>query len=257
MARTTAADGTEVDYSVAGAGGGPPMVFVHGWCCDRRFFEPQLRHFGRSSRVVAVDLRGHGASGSAASYSIEDFVTDVQAVVEAEGLQQPIVVGHSMGGVVALAAAASGLAAAAILVDPASLVGKLKERLRDAGATLFRDDHDGSVRRGFIESMFLATDDAATQSWVVEAMMSTPLDVAVAAWEGLVSFDGAGALRACTAPVLVIGAATPTNPRSELVAALPSITIGQTVGAGHFNQLEVPDQVNSMIERFLDLNGVR
>jgi pimeloyl-ACP methyl ester carboxylesterase len=76
------------------------------------------------------------------------------------------------------------------------------------------------------------------------------------AWEGLVTFDGEVALRACSAPVLVIEAATPNNRRSELLELLPSITVGQTVGAGHFNQLVVPDQVNSMIERFLAVNDL-
>jgi hypothetical protein len=39
-------------------------------------------------------------------------------------------------------------------------------------------------------------------------------------------------------------------------AACPTITIGQTVGSGHFNQIEVPDQVNMMIERFLAVNAL-
>jgi pimeloyl-ACP methyl ester carboxylesterase len=52
----------------------------------------------------------------------------------------------------------------------------------------------------------------------------------------------------------VIGAAWPTDAPADLRGACPKITIGQTVGAGHFNQLEVPDQVNRMIERFLAIN---
>ena len=59
------------------------------------------------------------------------------------------------------------------------------------------------------------------------------------------------ALQACTVPVLAISSAVPTNDAASLVEANPTITIGQTVGAGHFLQLEVPEQVNPMIERFL------
>ena len=257
VARATASDGVDIDYSVAGDEGRPPIVFVHGWCCDRRFFEPQVRHFSRTHRVVALDLRGHGGSAPSASgsYAIEDFVSDVRAVVEAERLEQPVVVGHSMGGVVSVAAAAEGFAAA-VLVDPAPMVGKLKERLRETGADYLRDDRDGSVRRGFFNSMFLTTDDAATRQWVVETMLSTPLEVTVGAWEALLTFDGEAALRSCSAPVVVIGAATPTNSPRDLAALLPSMSFGQTVGAGHFNQLEVPEQVNAMIERFLLVAGL-
>jgi hypothetical protein len=52
-------------------------------------------------------------------------------------------------------------------------------------------------------------------------------------------------------PVLTIGSAVPPNDPAVLKEANPAIMIGQTVGSGHFIQLEVPEQVNPMIERFL------
>ena len=55
----------------------------------------------------------------------------------------------------------------------------------------------------------------------------------------------------CAVPALHIGAEDPINDAAALRALNPSLRTGQTVGAGHFNQLEVPDQVNAMIERFL------
>jgi pimeloyl-ACP methyl ester carboxylesterase len=48
----------------------------------------------------------------------------------------------------------------------------------------------------------------------------------------------------------------PPNSAADLRQACPAITIGQTVGSGHFLQLEVPDQVNAMIERFLTITGL-
>jgi pimeloyl-ACP methyl ester carboxylesterase len=67
-------------------------------------------------------------------------------------------------------------------------------------------------------------------------------------------FDGASALGQAKVPVLSIGSAVPTNEPADLLSACPAITIGQTVGAGHFNQLEVPEQVNAMIEQFMVIN---
>ena len=52
-------------------------------------------------------------------------------------------------------------------------------------------------------------------------------------------------------PVLTISSAVPTNDAASLLDANSTMTLGQTVGAGHFLQLEVPEQVNPMIERFL------
>jgi hypothetical protein len=65
---------------------------------------------------------------------------------------------------------------------------------------------------------------------------------------------GRSALSKAKVPVLSIGSAVPTNEPADLRSACPAITIGQTVGAGHFNQLEVPEQVNAMIEQFMVIN---
>jgi hypothetical protein len=62
-------------------------------------------------------------------------------------------------------------------------------------------------------------------------------------------------LSSATVPVLSIGSASPANSTADLRQAFPAITIGQTVGSGHFIQLEVPGQVNAMIERFLTITG--
>ena len=53
--------GVRLVYDTAGAGD-PPMIFIHGWCCDRSFFAPQFAHFAAGHAVAAMDLRGHGES---------------------------------------------------------------------------------------------------------------------------------------------------------------------------------------------------
>ena len=87
-------------------------------------------------------------------------------------------------------------------------------------------------------------------------MTALPTAIAAASIRAIEQFDGVGALGAVAVPLLFIGAATPTDTATELRSACPTITLGQTVGAGHFNQLEVPEQVNLMIERFLAMNAV-
>ena len=55
----------------------------------------------------------------------------------------------------------------------------------------------------------------------------------------------------CKVPALHLVAASPFNPPHLIAQWLPNVVHGRTVGAGHFNQLEVPDQVNAMIEDFV------
>ena len=56
------ADGVSIAYEVRGAGK-PALVFVHGWCCERTYWEEQLPQFADKYKIVAIDLAGHGESG--------------------------------------------------------------------------------------------------------------------------------------------------------------------------------------------------
>jgi pimeloyl-ACP methyl ester carboxylesterase len=74
------------------------------------------------------------------------------------------------------------------------------------------------------------------------------------AMECIFSCDTAASTAGCQAPALLINAAAPLADLDRLRQLCPQITIGQTVGAGHFNHLEVPDQVNAMIDRFMQVS---
>jgi pimeloyl-ACP methyl ester carboxylesterase len=100
--------------------------------------------------------------------------------------------------------------------------------------------------------MFLPTDAARWQA-IIAAFPEVAPGVAAAVLRAMGEFDGASVLGAATVPVLSIGSAVPANSAADLRSACPAITIGQTVGAGHFIQLEVPDQVNAVIGRFLTI----
>ncbi|MEJ7755036.1 MAG: alpha/beta fold hydrolase [Nocardioidaceae bacterium] len=67
------------------------------------YLAPQLAHFATRHRTVAVDLRGHGESDAPEQdYTIEGFASDVAWMSQQLGLERPVVVGHSLGGIVAL-----------------------------------------------------------------------------------------------------------------------------------------------------------
>jgi len=244
------AGGVRLAYEASGTGE-PAMLFVHGWCCDRSYFEPQSRRFAAGHRVAALDLRGHGASDRPepghGNYDIETLADDALTVARDAGFALPVMVGHSMGGLVALACAARpGAVRAAVLVDPAPV---LDERGRSYFARSVADvaaDEDGSWRGRFAARLLLPTDTARRQD-IVTGGAAVPAPVAAAAMRGMAEFDGAGTLDRVRVPVLSIHARRPEVGLREH----PAVTIGQTVGAGHFPQLEVPDQVNAMIERFL------
>src|SRR5260370_1175362 len=82
----------------------PPLVLVNGWTGDHGIFTPQIAHFGQTRRVVAVDLRGHGASDAPEQeYTIPGFADDIAWQCPQLGLQKPVVIGHSFAGPLVLA----------------------------------------------------------------------------------------------------------------------------------------------------------
>lgn len=96
----------DVELSIAEAGaGGCPLLLVHGFTGAKEDFSPWLdRLAGAGWHAVAPDLRGHGASSKpteAAAYSLEILADDVLRLADALGWQRFVLLGHSMGGMVA------------------------------------------------------------------------------------------------------------------------------------------------------------
>ena len=136
-----------------------------------------------------------------------------------------------------------------MLVDPAPVYDNRAgfQALLDA---MERHGAD-STRRRLFTSFFLDPHDPAILEEVCERAAVVEDRVFAAEVASLRDWDGQAAARACVVPVLHIAAAQPTCSPGRLREVIPDVVTGQTVGAGHFNMLEVPDQVNSMIERFI------
>jgi len=245
--------GTTLAYEDRGAGK-PAFVFVHGWTCNRSFFAPQAAHFARQHRVVSIDLRGHGESDKPQGpYPIAAYADDIAYVIEQLGLGKTVAVGHSMGGiaVLQLAAAHPDRVAAIVMVDPAPFVfpPEFRAGLESMAAAIEAGNQE--PRRQFITNqMFLPTSDRRLVEDVLAVMMAAPSHVAASTMRGILAFNGPDVAARCKVPALHL-AGTPLNPPHLMSQWLPTVVHGWTVGASHFNQLEVPDQVNAMIEGFL------
>jgi len=100
----------------------------------------------------------------------------------------------------------------------------------------------------------LASDDAERRRRIVEMMCSSPQRVAAAVLRGVVAWNGAAAVQLCYLPLLVLRSGPGgSNSPERLLALKPDVHIGMTIGAGHFHQLEIPEQVTAMIEKFLQI----
>ncbi len=100
--RQLARDGIALAFRDVGKGA-PPILLVHDQGYDHTTFGPQIEHFRNGHRVVAVDLRGHGQSGGRESeQTTTEFAGDLAWLCYELGVHRPAVVGHGLGGAVAL-----------------------------------------------------------------------------------------------------------------------------------------------------------
>ncbi len=237
--------------------------------------------FGTEHRIIEVDLRGHGESLDAqddgsvgvgyrrdtasepvpealSHVRIEDYGADLWAICKDARLYRPVLIGHSMGALAVLAALAqqpSGPQApiGAVLLDPAPIVNPDAKAFWTEAADRVRHDPSGAWRREFADTLFLPTDRASRVA-LTEAMARTRSEVAAGAALAMADFDGSAALAAVATPLLVIHAATAERQITEVArAADVDLTSGQTVGAGHFHHLEVPEQIMPMIRQWMRL----
>jgi len=87
-------------YRLEGKGG--PIVFSHGWSLDHRMWEAQVEYFSANHRIILYDHRGHGRSDKPKTgYSIKQLVADLYSLIQGLGLGKVILVGHSMGSLIA------------------------------------------------------------------------------------------------------------------------------------------------------------
>jgi pimeloyl-ACP methyl ester carboxylesterase len=251
---TLSRDGTVLAYEDAGAGE-PPVVLVHGIACHRAFMAPQAQFLRARHRVVAIDLRGHGDSNAPRQrYTIDGLADDVGWVCEQLEVKHAVLVGHSLGGLVALelAAARPDLTRGAVLIDSVLLAGEGRQDIVAGLVAGLRGPDGDGVLRDYFRLFFGPGDDPALCEWILDQAVRTPAHVTSSIWEeASSSWDDAGALARCRSPLLYLDAGTPNADLERAVRLNPSITLGRTVGTGHFSQLIAPEQVNAMLSRFL------
>jgi pimeloyl-ACP methyl ester carboxylesterase len=258
-ATATSADGVAIEYEVRGAGP-VALVFIHGWICDRTHWRHQVDAFADGHIVVTLDLAGHGNSGSDRDdWTADRFGADVQAVVEALDLPRVILVGHSMGGQVALVAAARmpervlGVVGADTLhnveagVDPEQWNSLM---------TMYEADFEGTCDN-FVKFMFPEpTEDTGLSDWVRDNMCDADPEIAIAVGRQMPNLDQPAMLAAVGVPVRCINSAKTAVTEIEANLRYGNYDAVLMEGVGHFVMLERPEEFNRLLaEAVEELTG--
>lgn len=228
-------------------GTGTPIVFLHGLGSSRRRWDPVCDALPDGVRCVAVDLPGHGDSPDAGSDGAS-AVGAVHALVDALGLHAPMVVGHSLGAIVALLYAAAFPTQTAVAVDPVGLdTLALAAALRPYRDDLLSGDTVGAFW-AFEEEHLLAATASAER---IRDGLSPRGEVIRSYWRGLLDDPDriaarqrhfASALASIRAPTLVVLADPPGDGATAVLAGIDRATVEVWAGTGHWLHLDDPER---------------
>jgi pimeloyl-ACP methyl ester carboxylesterase len=241
-------DGVPVSFEVE-SGNERPLVFVHGWSCDRTYWRHQLSYFAGRNQVVTIDLGGHGESGAGRrAWTMPAFGADVVAVIEKLELESPVLIGHSMGGdvIVEVALALPDRVSGLVWIDVYSTLGETRTQAElEEFMTPFRNDF-ATATRDFVRRLMPGSDRELVE-WVAADMSGAPPVIALDAMRHAIGNGDAilSALAELTAPVVAINADyRPTDIEALRRYGVEAVLMS---GVAHFPMLEDPDRFNRLL----------
>ncbi|MGH2607092.1 MAG: alpha/beta fold hydrolase [Anaerolineales bacterium] len=256
--------GVDIAYRMSGLPTGSPVVLIHGWASSNRMWDSLTAGLADRYRCVAPDLPGHGDSNKPPMdwYTIDHFAGIVADLCRALELRSVALIGHSMGGTIALALAANGGAdlSQVIAINPV-ITGRFTTG-GVLGSPVARP-LAGVTRRAWPMAMRLvrrapAVGRAWPDTWrrMSEDMGRTSGDAAVGSIRAVRGRDLTGELERIRIPVLImVGEKDRTVPASEGRLAAERIPTARmlSLSAGHHPHDESPQEFLAALRSFLPM----
>lgn len=243
------------------AGSGPEVLLIHGIGSSSADFNPVIKQMAAFCQPITIDLRGHGASGQPASgYHYQDYIRDLDIVLADLQMENPIIVGHSLGGIITLMwAAMNPDIPRALLIEDSPL--------RSGGD--FREAFDGWLMLNALpQAAARAWYESKNYHWSAELLDQRSFDMvntARAAIEELRELslannglDSFATISAITAPLLFLqgdpetGSMVMPDDLAALQQRLPQMEVEQFTGAGHTIHRSHPNEWLERVRNFIE-----
>ena len=257
--RYASLDGTRIYYKSYGKGP-EALVLIHGWSCNLDYWRDQIPDLEKRSRVIAVDLPGHGQSDKPqVAYTMDLFARAVDAVLRDAGVRRAVLVGHSMGTPIArqFYRKYPKKTLAIVIVD-----GALRpfgdKKMMEGFIASFRGPNYKEAGAQMFATMAGPQVSAELKERVQASFLNTPQHVLVSAMEGMAD-DSIWGQDKIDVPVLAILAKTPFWPADNeqfYRSIAPNLDYQMWDGVGHFLMMERPRQFNEAVITFLDKNAL-
>ena len=252
MESVRADDGAELAFAENGLGE-PAVVFVHGWQADHTVWAGVIDALGPQMRTIAADLRGNGESRRASGpYCLERFARDLHELIGARGAGPTVVVGHSMGGTVALRFAVDYPHATRGLVLVAPVPASGGGYSQKGEAYLRATAGDPAAVRNWLARTLANPSQTATLDRLCAIAAKADRDVTLECFESWAHADFAAQTQRIEAPALVIAPENdaPEVTEQRVAALLPHARLVMLKRAAHYAILEQPKEIAALISAF-------
>lgn len=250
-------------YEAAGDAGAIPLIFLHGIGGAARAWRQQLATFGNQFRAIAWDMPGYGASVPLASVSITALAEALQQFIEQIGATRPILIGHSIGGMVVQKWLVQfpKLARAVVLAQTSPAFGKAdgdwqKSFIAARLGPLDRGETMKSLAPSLVKELVGDNPDPKGMELARECMASVPEASYRAMMLALIGFDQRSTLKDISVPTLLLSGSRDNNAPAPMMAKtatyIATADYVELTGVGHLANLERPDAFNEALGRFLN-----
>ena len=255
-------------YEAAGDPSGTPLIFLHGIGGAARAWRRQLAKFGDRFRAIAWDMPGYGGSAPLASVSIAALAEALQQFLEQLGATKPVLVGHSIGGMIVQKwlVQPHNLPRAVVLAQTSPAFGKAdgewqKSFISARLGPLDRGETMKSLAPSLVKELVGDDPDPNGMELARECMGSVPEASYRAMMLALIGFDQRSTLGSISVPTLLLSGSKDNNAPAPMMAKTASYIPGaqyvELAGVGHLANLERPDAFDKALGDFLDSVATR
>jgi pimeloyl-ACP methyl ester carboxylesterase len=255
--------GTTVPYYLEAGFGERVVLLLHGIGGGHRVFAPQMQALsGAGWRAMAWDMPGYGYSRTVTPYDLATLADSCLELIELQDARELVLVGHSMGGMVAqeVVAQAPEAVAGLVLAGTTAAFGKpagawQQEFLKSRTAPLDAGGSMAELARELVPGLVAESCDSAVLAEAIAGMAAVPQATYRHALEALVAFDRRAELAAIGVPTLVVAGALDRNAPPEVVEKMaqriPGARYAVIPDAGHLMYSEQPALFNAVLLAFL------
>ncbi len=231
----------------------PTLLFIHGAGQNISTWSKQLGHL-KSTRIniIALDLPGHGQSEGTGKRTVEQYTEFLTDFIHALNLEKLILVGHSMGGAVAITYGlqSADRVMALVLVGTGAKLAVARETL-----SAIKEDYY-TFTEASAERMFGSTSYRTLRNWFRDGLRSIPPAVTYNDLLACNDFDLRDRVGEVTSPTMIISATrdqlTPLKYGEFLHDEIKGSHLHVMRGAGHFMMQEMPEEFNGLLDEFIE-----